>query len=108
MFKKKDKEEEKRKKEKKQQLKEAKKEAKEKARKAKVQARLERERIKNVAVAKKEGWYEKRRPNYEPTKGLEAVKDIWSAARTGNLPQMQEFVKQGIGVGARDSVRKKN
>ena|SRR3990167_5530526 len=100
------KEEQARKKERKRKEKEAKKEAKEKARRAKVEAELAKERKRQEEIAKKEGYYDHHKPLFDYSDFIGDVKDVWSAARQGNILQLQEYLKQGIGVGARDKVNK--
>ena len=104
MFKKKDKEEEQRKKERKLQMKNAKKEAKEKAIRAKEDAKRKKIEEKERQQAIKEGWVPGREPKFNNQEMVGKSKDIWEAAKTGNLLQIQEYISQGLGVGARDSV----
>lgn len=105
MFKKKDKEAERVRKEQKRIIKEAREEEKARERKAKEEAKQRKLKERNKALAKKEGWYEERRPDYNPSRMLEEAADIWSAARLGDLERMKQYISQGIGIGARDKVR---
>lgn len=102
MFKKKDKEAERVRKEQKRIIKEAREEEKARERKAKEEAKQRKLKERNKALAKKEGWYEERRPDYNPSRMLEEAADIWSAARLGDLERMKQYISQGIGIGARD------
>lgn len=104
MFKKKDKEEEQRKKEKKQQMKQAKKEAKEKAQKAKEDAKRKKIEEQRKAIERKQNYIPGRQPKFNNQQMVGKANDIWEAAKTGNLLQIQEYIAQGMGIGARDSV----
>ena len=105
MFKsKKEKEEEALKKERKRIIKKAREEEKEKERKIKEEANERKMRERTKTLAKKEGWYEERKPDYNASRLIEESRDIWESARKGDLSQMQHYIQQGMGIGARDKV----
>ena len=92
------------KKERKRIIKKAREEEKEKERKIKEEANERKMRERTKTLAKKEGWYEERKPDYNASRLIEESRDIWESARKGDLSQMQHYIQQGMGIGARDKV----